>query len=811
MPTTPTGAIADTFLTANVSGNDNFGSPAALPGGGFVVAFASNVVGGSWRPYIQFLDNDGARIGSPIEVSPVGYGWGYMSSVTVLTDGDLVVTWFNGSSLQLQRLEADGTPVGAPITARGWEFSTVIALADGGYAVAGYWNNSVALLTIYDSNNVEVAALAPLGSSIAVTQLLDGNIVTIISNAASNNLVGQIYTSAGVAVGPSFDASQFDVGVQTPAIATLADGRFVVAFTDQNAGLTNDVAFRIFNANGTPATDQTTIVSAAGRQEAVSLVALNDGGFIAVWHDLTGADGSGEGLLGRRYDSAGEVVGTTFVVASDPNGHEYANRGTIASTAQLSDGSIVILFAQQGAGGGDIQFRIFDVDGNPAAPVRAGVGADALVGDAGDNGVIFTAATLGAGDSFDGGDGHDTVTLSGDGTFDLRGVTLTNIEEIATTGDSVVLQLTDRSLLPLISSLGGADDRVEFDDFMTGGALVDTLFDLGDVGAEEVAFDYRAHIVAATFDDGGTGADPSDDRVSIVYADDHRDATEKYYASQTKTYDRAGVLREIVTEHDNGRIDTTTFNAAGQRTMLRIEDGPGDVLPYQSQETSYVGGIVSQTVRIGDSGDGVTIDYNGLGQRTRLFQEDCDQGTAGDRAVWDSVETHYDGAGRVSSKTQINDAGEAVSQIETTFTAGVLTSKTMTYATGEERHYSYVGGVIDQIRVTKVGGDQVLTGAAGAQSLQAGSGSDQFRGGAGADIFVFVGGPNGDDRIMDFQNGSDLLAINGVETVAALDAIATLSDSRLGLVIDFDDPAAGSIKVTGLTLATLDDLDFFVR
>jgi hypothetical protein len=811
VPTTPTAAIADTFLTANVSGNDFNGSPVALPGGGFVVAFASNVVGGSWRPYLQFFDNDGVRVGAPVEVSSTGYGFGYIATVTVLTDGDLMVSWFNGSSLQLQRMEADGTPVGAAFAAPGWESHAVFALADGGFAVAGYWNSTTTRLTIYDSNDAQVAAMTPAGNAIAATQLANGNIVAVFGNAGANNIQGQIYTAAGVAVGPSFDASQFDVGAQYPAITALVDGRFVVAFTEQNAGLTNDVSFRIFNADGTPATDQTTIASAAGRQEAVSLVALNDGGFIVVWHDLAGADGSGEGILGRRYDSAGAPVGTSFVVTSDPAGNEFAARGTTPSTAQLSDGSIAIVFAQQGAGGFDIQFRIFDVDGNPAAPVRAGVGADALVGDAGDNGVIFTAATLGAGDSFDGGDGHDTVTLSGDGTFDLRGVTLTSVEEIATTGDSTVLQLTNRTLLPLISELGGADDRVEFDDFMTGGTLVDTLFDLGDVGAEEVAFDYRAHIVTASFTGGATPGDTSDDRVSITYTDDHRDAVEKYYVSQTKTFDRAGVLREIVTVHDNGRTDTTTYDAAGQRTMLRIEDGPGDVLPYALQQTTYVGGVVSQTVRVGDNGDGTTIDYNALGQRTRLLQEDGDEGTAGDRAVWDSLETTYDAAGRIASKTQVNDAGNAVSEITSLFSAGVLTSKTMEYANGEVRAYSYLGGAIDQTRVTKANGDQVLTGAAGSQTLQAGAGSDQIRGGAGADIFVFTGGANGDDRIMDFQNGTDLLAISGVLSVAELDTIATLSDGRYGLVIDFDDPAAGSITVTGLTLATLDDLDFFVR
>ena len=150
--------------------------------------------------------------------------------------------------------------------------------------------------------------------------LLDnGNLFVAYANAAQDNITGVIYTPAGVVVGSAFDISQIDGLVSQTSTATLADGRVVVAFKTDNAGLSNDVAYRIMNADGTPSTDQTVVVAASGRQEAPS-VALNDGGFILMWYDLSGADGNGEGVLARRYDSTGALIGDTFMVPADLSG-----------------------------------------------------------------------------------------------------------------------------------------------------------------------------------------------------------------------------------------------------------------------------------------------------------------------------------------------------------------------------------------------------------------------------------------------------------------------------------------------------------
>lgn len=69
------------------------------------------------------------------------------------------------------------------------------------------------------------------------------------------------------------------------------------------------------------------------------------------------------------------------------------------------------------------------------------------------------------------------------------------------------------------------------------------------------------------------------------------------------------------------------------------------------------------------------------------------------------------------------------------------------------------------------GGDDRLFGGAGADRLNGGAGNDILTGGAGADQFIFERA-GGTDRITDFQNGLDRLAITG----------ATWADMRVATV-----------------------------
>lgn len=73
-------------------------------------------------------------------------------------------------------------------------------------------------------------------------------------------------------------------------------------------------------------------------------------------------------------------------------------------------------------------------------------------------------------------------------------------------------------------------------------------------------------------------------------------------------------------------------------------------------------------------------------------------------------------------------------------------------------------------QITGNTGDNTLSGEGGADKISGGAGDDDLFGGDGADIFAFASGDD-IDRIKDFEDGVDLLDIDGVNTFADFDAL----------------------------------------
>lgn len=99
-------------------------------------------------------------------------------------------------------------------------------------------------------------------------------------------------------------------------------------------------------------------------------------------------------------------------------------------------------------------------------------------------------------------------------------------------------------------------------------------------------------------------------------------------------------------------------------------------------------------------------------------------------------------------------------------------------------------------------GDDRLSGGGGGDVLTGGAGDDVLRGGAGRDVFLFNEG-HGDDRIVDFRIGFDIIEIGG--------SVVELSDlgfSQRGgdVLIDFADV---TVLVEDVTVADLRDAGNF--
>ncbi len=83
------------------------------------------------------------------------------------------------------------------------------------------------------------------------------------------------------------------------------------------------------------------------------------------------------------------------------------------------------------------------------------------------------------------------------------------------------------------------------------------------------------------------------------------------------------------------------------------------------------------------------------------------------------------------------------------------------------------------------GSDQ-LSGGAGADTLSGGAGDDRLTGGDGPDVFVFGPG-GGSDRITDFADGADLIAVQGLPQTLSISGTAfstTVTVGDITLVID---------------------------
>ncbi|MCY3786488.1 MAG: calcium-binding protein [bacterium] len=104
------------------------------------------------------------------------------------------------------------------------------------------------------------------------------------------------------------------------------------------------------------------------------------------------------------------------------------------------------------------------------------------------------------------------------------------------------------------------------------------------------------------------------------------------------------------------------------------------------------------------------------------------------------------------------------------------------------------------------GNDQLWAGA-GDDTLTGGAGNDRLFGGTGADTFVFAPG-HGDDTILDFTDGADLIDLSAFTGIAQF---SDLTVSQVGDNVEIhlsDQDGGGSITLENFALADLDENDF---
>ena len=203
------------------------------------------------------------------------------------------------------------------------------------------------------------SAGAPLASEFQVNTYTTGGqrFGTVASDADGDFVVawwsdqdGSVYgifarrfSSAGAAL-----ASEFQVNTYTPlqqrqpSVAADADGDFVVVWQSTQDGSGYGIFGRAFSSAGTPLASEFQVNTYTPDYQKYTVVAADDDlDFVVVWASK-GQDGSSYGVFGRRFSSAGTPLASEFQVNTYTTGQQAGGNRGGASVAVDGDGDFVV-------------------------------------------------------------------------------------------------------------------------------------------------------------------------------------------------------------------------------------------------------------------------------------------------------------------------------------------------------------------------------------------------------------------------------------------------------------------------------------
>ena len=443
---------ADSFLMPAVAG---------LTTGRFAVAWASQ---NELDPTLDVIhvgvrNADGSAFGSAFEVTTTADPFGLFSpAVVALHDGRFAVAWSNLPSSFVDEVKlhfynpggssASGDVTVATNTGGGQSTPAMAQLTSGHVVVAWTDSNGDApipldahapvgvRLSILNDDGSEISAgltdiavnsnTAGVQSLPSVAALAGDQFVVAWVDDPQTGIPGEdsdirakIFNGAGGTVVGEFVVNTTTTGSQhDPIVVTLADGRFLVAWTDESktAGDTDGQAVRarIFNANGTELVAEFVVnTTTKGNQAVPSIQALPNGGFLATWEDGSGALGDpGRGIHGQLFDvgvATATAHGDPFRINTHTNGDQF-----FATSGQLADGRSFVGWDDGGRPDPSL-FASISIAGQFLDTRQAGVHlagtvhADDYIGSDFADGLTDSRGN----DRFDGGAGIDTAVFSG--------------------------------------------------------------------------------------------------------------------------------------------------------------------------------------------------------------------------------------------------------------------------------------------------------------------------------------------------------------------------------------------------------------
>ena len=290
---------------------------AALPDGGFVIAWQSEFQDGSGEGvFARWYGPEGAPAEKEIQVNAFTADKQEWPRIVALPDSRIIVVWMS--------LFQDGD---------GWGVFAQLFNPDRSKHLSEFQVNA------FSRSDQTMGVPAALGGD---------NFVVVWQSLGQDGddwgVFGQVFGTNASREGPEFQVSYSTAGRQKyPFVSATAEGGFLVVWEALPPGSDGyDIIGRLFDASGMPLGNEFQVNSfARGWQRWPIALAVKDGGFVIVWTSYA-QDGAGSGVFAQRFDAAGNKAGNEFQVNTFTGNNQW-----VPTAAPLEDGGFVVAWMSQ--------------------------------------------------------------------------------------------------------------------------------------------------------------------------------------------------------------------------------------------------------------------------------------------------------------------------------------------------------------------------------------------------------------------------------------------------------------------------------
>lgn len=332
------------LVNSNKSGDQGFAAVTSLQDGKFIVVWETD---DEFDPEsgsdiaAQIYDIDGEKIGFEFAVMKNLPGNEHTPDVTLLANGNFVVSWRESSGVKVRIFDENGTGLTDDLdvntnSVSGLQNQKVTALADGGFALIWQISTSAIPIGDGDSTSIHARVFDALGNSAMASEVLvnehvtgaqqmagiaglkNGGFVALWINNESDvneggdgdetSVNGRVFDENGVAVDGQFLANTNSNSSQSlVSVVALDDGGFAAVWFSSNT----QVSLQKYNIDGTPNGDEIDV----GNGLNPKFDSAPDGGFVVTWyiHDFGESDRT---IAAQRVDKYGNLVGEQIFVNS---------------------------------------------------------------------------------------------------------------------------------------------------------------------------------------------------------------------------------------------------------------------------------------------------------------------------------------------------------------------------------------------------------------------------------------------------------------------------------------------------------------